>query len=297
MTGPRDEAGADTMTIECRFLDRGGSYERTVTGWVDTLEGVAAPAQRPAERRAGRPRGEPRRRAVAELPAVRGRPRRRAPSRRRSAAARCWRRSGASARLRIAAGFRRQVAGLLGEHPARRPPARRRHRGGPPVAAGDAGRRARLAARRSPAEFHRLDLEAWPELLDLCFTYRAETRALFAERAGPDAGDRRHVRVAARPEARVPPLQAEPRRPRAEGRSPSTSRCSTRCTGSSSGTTWTRRVTRSSRARALTPRLPYMGICEEPQQRVAGHDRREARRRLGGRRAGAARRAGEAAFS
>src|SRR5262249_32250288 len=34
------------------------------------------------------------------------------------------------------------------------------------------------------AEFHRLDLEAWPELLDLCFTYRAESQGLFAEGAG-----------------------------------------------------------------------------------------------------------------
>ena len=120
---------------------------------------------------------------------------------------------------------------------------------------------------REPAAFHRLDLEAWPELLDLCFTYRAETAALFAERP-------------VRTPAIVDMYAAAP------GRRLVFHRYKRSHVARAGGTLslyqsmfdqvhgfelWYDVDAESHEvlaARALTPRLPYMGICEEPQQRV-----------------------------
>ena len=168
--------------------------------------------------------------------------------------------------VRVAAGFRRQVAEILGEHPLA---------GHLLDAAIEAARLSRqvtridvaVEGRPSPARFHELDLEAWPELVDLCFTYRNETRALFAERA---------VRTPATLDMYSPP----PGRPlvfHRYKRSHVTRAGSTLALYQSmfdqvhGFELWYDVDTRSHeivRARVLTPRLPYMGICDEPQQRA-----------------------------
>jgi hypothetical protein len=253
------------MTIECRFLDRASSYERTVTGWVDTLEGsllqlnaqlsdglidlevslVAEPSPSyQLSAATATARSEPtKERCGPLLEAFRG-----------------------IGSLRIAAGFRRQVAGLLGEHPFAS------HLLDVAI---EAARLSRQVTRvdlpgsppRKPAEFHRLDLEAWPELLDLCFTYRAETEALFAERP-------------VRTPAIVDMYAAAP------GRKLVFHRYKRSHVARAGGTLslyqsmfdqvhgfelWYDVDEQSHEvlaARVLTPRLPYMGICEEPQQRI-----------------------------
>ena len=253
------------MTIECRFLGRAGSYERTATGWVDTLEGSLL--QLNARLSDGLIDLEVS--LVAEP----------SPSYQLSAATAIARSESTKERcgplleafrgigsLRIAAGFRRQVAGLLGEHP---------FAGHLLDAAIEAARLSRQVTqvdlpgspRLGPAEFHRLDLEAWPELLDLCFTYRAETEALFAERP---------VRTPA-----VVDMYAAP-----PGRKLVFHRYKRSHVARAGGTLslyqsmfdqvhgfelWYDVDEQSHEvlaARVLTPRLPYMGICEEPQQRV-----------------------------
>ena len=115
--------------------------------------------------------------------------------------------------------------------------------------------------------FHELDLEAWPELVDLCFTYRNETRALFAERA---------VRTPATLDMYSPP-PGQPLVFHRYKRSHVTRAGSTLALYQSmfdqvhGFELWYDVDTRSHeivRARVLTPRLPYMGICDEPQQRA-----------------------------
>ena len=253
------------MTIECRFLDRAGSYERTVTGWVDTLEGSLL--QLNARLSDGLIDLEVS--LVAEP----------SPSYQLSAATATARSESTKERcgplleafrgigsLRIAAGFRRQVAGLLGEHPFAS------HLLDAAIEAARLSRQVTRvdlpgSPRRGPAEFHRLDLEAWPELLDLCFTYRAETEALFAERP---------VRTPA-----IVDMYAAP-----PGRKLVFHRYKRSHVARAGGTLslyqsmfdqvhgfelWYDVDEQSHEvlaARVLTPRLPYMGICEEPQQRV-----------------------------
>jgi Protein of unknown function (DUF2889) len=253
------------MTIDCRFLDRAGSYERIATGWVDALEGsllqlnarlsdglidlevglVAEPAP------------------SYQLSAAT------ATARSESTRERCGpllESFGGIGRLRIAAGFRRQVAGLLGEHPFAS------HLLDAAIEAARLSRQVTQvdlpdSPRLGPAEFHRLDLEAWPELLDLCFTYRAETEALFAERP---------VRTPA-----IVDMYAAP-----PGRKLVFHRYKRSHVARAGGTLslyqsmfdqvhgfelWYDVDGQSHEvlaARVLTPRLPYMGICEEPQQRV-----------------------------
>jgi hypothetical protein len=255
------------MAIDCRFLSPAAAYERTVTGWVDarddTLLAFNAHLLDPwVDLKVG---------LVAEP----------SPSY-RLAAATATARSAATreqcgplleavprlAGLRIAAGFRRQVTHLLGDHPfaphvldttieaARLSRQVTRVGAAPPALPG-------------PAEFHRLDLEAWPELLDLCFTYRAESQALFDERA---------VRTPA-----VLDMYVSPR-----GRKLVFHRYKRSHVARAGATLslyqsmfdqvhgfelWYDVDTASGEiveARLLTPRLPYMGICEEPQQRVRG---------------------------
>jgi len=121
--------------------------------------------------------------------------------------------------------------------------------------------------RPSPAECHQLDLEAWPELVDLCFTYRNETRGLFAERA---------VRTPATVEMYSPPpgrpLVFHPYKRSHIARAGSTLALYQSMFDQVHGfELWYDVDTRSHEivaARVLTPRLPYMGICDEPQQRA-----------------------------
>jgi hypothetical protein len=167
--------------------------------------------------------------------------------------------------LRIVAGFRRQVASLLGDHPladrlvdaaieAARLSRQVTHTDVPP-------------ARLGPAEFHRLDLEAWPELVDLCFTYRPESAALFAERS---------VRTPA-----VAAMYAGPpgqklvfhryKRARIERAGDTIALYQSMFDQVHGFELWYDVDARSrvvTGARVLTPRLPYMGICDEPQRRV-----------------------------
>src|SRR5262245_51361246 len=277
------------MTIECRYLDPAGSYERIVTGWVDTLESSrlrlgarlsdrlvdlevslvaeASPSYQASEATAI-VRSEATREACAPLvEAFRG-----------------------IGRLRIASGFRRQVGAILGNHTLA---------GHFLDAAIEAARLSRQVTRidlpragpLGPEEFHQLDLEAWPELLDLCFTYRAETTPLFRDRP---------VRTPA-----VVDMYAAP-----PGRQLVFHRYK-RSHVTRVGTTLSLYQSMFDQvhgfelwydldevshellaAKLLTPRLPYMGICDEPQRRVRemvgvklGTDWADVvRARLGGRR-------------
>ena len=254
------------MTVDCRFLAQASPYERTVTGWVDALD--PPPLLRLSARLTD---------AIADLEvSLVAEP---SPSYRlseataiarsettRAAAGPILEAFRAIGRLRVASGFRRQVAEILGPHPLA---------GHLLDAAIEAARLSRQVTRidvsgvtrPSPAEFHQLDLEAWPELVDLCFTYRTETRELFAERA---------VRTPATVEMYSPP----PGRPLVFHRYK-------RSHVARAGSTlalyqsmfdqvhgfelWYDVDIRSHEivaARVLTPRLPYMGICDEPQQRA-----------------------------
>ena len=167
--------------------------------------------------------------------------------------------------LRVVAGFRREVARLVGEHPL----ADRLV-----DAAIEAARLTRQvthtavpSARLAPADFHQLDLEAWPELVDLCFTYRRETAALFTERP---------VRTPA-----VTAMYAGPpgqklvfhryKRTRIDRTGPTVSLYQSMFDQVHGFELWYDVDAASQTivdARVLTPRLPYMGICDEPQRRV-----------------------------
>jgi hypothetical protein len=253
------------MTIDCRLLDRAGSYERTVTGWVDVLENsllqlnarltdrlidlevslIAEPS--PSYQLSGATataRSESTRHDCGPLleafPGI--------------------------GHLRMASGFRRQVGAALGEHPLA---------GHVLDAAIEAARLSRQVTRidvpgpgrPGPAEFHQLDLDAWPELLDLCFTYRAETRALFAERSvrAPASID-----MYAAPPGRTLVFHRYKRSHVA--RSGSTLVLYQSMFDNVHGFELWYDVDAESheilRARVLTPHLPYMGICDEPQQRA-----------------------------
>jgi len=253
------------MTIECRYLERGSPYERTMTGWVDACEDsqlrfsahlrdrsidlevslVAEPAPSyQVSVATATTRSEPTRTQCRTLlDAFRG-----------------------IGGLRIAAGFRRQVAGVLGDHPFAT------HFLDAAIEAARLSRQVTQidvsgSPRREPADFHRLDLEAWPELLDLCFTYRAETRALFTERT---------VRTPA-----IIDMYASPRGQKLVfhrykrahvARAGSTLSLYQSMFDQVHGFELWYDVDELSHeirgARLLTPRLPYMGICEEPQLRI-----------------------------
>lgn len=277
------------MTIECRFLDAAGSYERTVTGWVDVLEDshlelnarltdrlidlevslVAEPSPSyQLSRAAATARSESTRLSCGPL----------------------FEAFAGIGRLRMASGFRRRVAAALGEHPLA---------GHVLDAAIEAARLSRQVTRirvpgpgrLGPAEFHQLDLEAWPELLDLCFTYRAETRALFAERSVRTPAT---VEMYAAPPGRKLVFHRYKRSHVA--RSGSTlALYQSMFDNVHAFELWYDVDGQSNeilRTRILTPRLPYMGICDEPQQRAhdmvgvtIGPDWTDTvRSRLGGRR-------------
>jgi hypothetical protein len=168
--------------------------------------------------------------------------------------------------LRIVSGFRREVAGLLGDRPGA---------GLLVDAAIEAARLSRqvtqirvpVAGRLGPAEFHGLDLEAWPELVDLCFTYRRESSALFAERAVSTPAIA--AMYAGEPGQQL--VFHRYKRSRLE-RIGGTLVLYQSMFDQVHGFELWYEVDEASRtvvdARVLTPRLPYMGICEEPQRRV-----------------------------
>ena len=253
------------MAVTCRFPETGGAYERTVTGWVDTRgESQLAFSARLADGRAdlevalvaepspsylvseatATARSETTRRACEGLLEAVGQLR----------------------GVRIVGGFRRQVAGLVGEHPF-----------APYVvdAAIEAARLSRQVtrmdvpadARPDPAGFHRLDLEAWPELRDLCFTYRPESAALFADRSvrTPAVLDM----YAAGPGQSL--VFHRYKRSRVARSGATLSLYQSMFDQVHGFELWYDVDERSGRvvdARVLTPRLPYLGICDEPQRRV-----------------------------
>jgi hypothetical protein len=252
------------MPIQCRFLGASDVYERTVTAWVDRGEGsllelrarlsdgqvdlevglVAEPSPSYQLSRAwATARSEQTRELCGStLEAFRG-----------------------IGTLRVVAGFRREVAGLLGKHPAADYLL---------DATLEAARLSRQVTQTAvpvsplgPAEFHRLDLEAWPELVDLCFTYRRESAALFTERSV------RTPAIAAMYDS--PPGQKlvfhRYKRSRLERGGSTLSLYQSMFDQVHGFELWYDVDGRSQTvvdARLLTPRLPYMGICDEPQRRV-----------------------------
>jgi hypothetical protein len=254
------------VTVECRFLDGAGPYERTVTGWVDAVD---PPPRLRLSARLTDPRADLEVSLVAEpspsyqLSEATAAARSEAT---RALAAPLLQRFRDVGRLRVASGFRRQVAEILGEHPLA---------GHLTDAAIEAARLSRQVtrihvpggARPTPAEFHQLDLEAWPELVDLCFTYRRESAALFTERS---------VRTPA-----IAAMYAGPpgqklafhryKRSRLERAGNALALYQSMFDQVHGFELWYDVDGASQRvvdARLLTPRLPYMGICEEPQRRV-----------------------------
>lgn len=167
---------------------------------------------------------------------------------------------------RIASGFRRQVAAMLGPDPwaihvieaaveaARL--SRQVTRVGPLV-----------PANLSPRDFHRLDLVAWPEFADMCFTYRAESTALFDERSvstpavvdmyAPNPGKKmvfhRYKRTEVTPAGQRLRLYQS---------------MFDQVHGFELWYDLDASTHEILSTKLLTPRLPYMGICEQPQDRV-----------------------------
>jgi hypothetical protein len=254
------------VTVGCRFFDGAGPYERTVTGWVDAVD---PPPRLRLSARLTDPRADLEVSLVAEpspsyqLSEATAAARSEAT---RALAAPLLQRFRDVGRLRVASGFRRQVAEILGEHPLA---------GHLTDAAIEAARLSRQVtrihvpggARPTPAEFHQLDLEAWPELVDLCFTYRQETLPLFTER---------QVRTPATVDMYSPapgrPLVFHRYKRSHVARAGSTLALYQSMFDQVHGfELWYELDTRSHEivaARVLTPRLPYMGICDEPQQRA-----------------------------
>jgi DUF2889 family protein len=254
------------VTVECRFLDRACPYERTMTGWVDALD---PPPRLRLSARLSDGLVDLEVSLVAEpspsyqLSEATATARSEATQMACGSILEAFREVG---RLRVAAGFRRQVAEILGEHPLA---------GHLLDVAIEAARLSRQVTRidvasegrPSPARFHELDLEAWPELVDLCFAYRKETSALFAERA---------VQTPATVEMYSPPpgrrLVFHRYKRSHVARAGSTLALYQSMFDQVHGfELWYEVNTRSHEivaARVLTPRLPYMGICDEPQQRA-----------------------------
>jgi len=254
------------MAVVCRLLDGSNHYERTVTGWVDVRpEGLLRLSAGLSDHRAGvdvsldvtpspgfdvvraegawRPPGP-----VGQLEDLPDRLSR-------------------LAGLRLVPGFRRRVVDVLG------PDAPWASYVADAII--EAARLSRqvtqleprhLPADPTPLDFRRIDLMAWPEFADMCFTYSAASNSLFE-----DPG----VRVPATLDMYVPrpgTRLAFHRYKRAE-----IARADDILTlyqsmfdqvhGFELWYDLNIKTHRILRTRALTPRLPYMGICDQPQGR------------------------------
>ncbi len=255
------------MSVGCPLLNADGFYERVVTGWVDArtdaalrftarltdaladlevlLTAYPSPSFEVLEAEA-RARSEETRQRCGRL---------------------LERFSGVVGR-RMISGFRREVADVLGPDPwtsrivdvaieaARLSRQVTRVEGGVP-------------SQPTPRDFHRLDLTAWPEFSEMCFTYRRESEALFDARVvatpavvdmyAPRAGARLVFHRYKRTEVRSAPsrlLLYQSMFDQVHGFE-----------------IWYEVDVRSHEvvtARALTPRLPYFGLCEQPQTRIVG---------------------------
>jgi DUF2889 family protein len=260
--GPPATAVRPTMPVTCPHLDATGHYERTATGWIDAREErLLRLTTRLADHQADvevwldvtpSPGFE-----VARAQATR-----RAPSS-DAAAEDPLAKLPALAGLRLIPGFRRRVVELLGPHPQT------------PFLADAVLEAARLSrqatridaevpARPTPRDFHRLDLQAWPEFADMCFTYSAASSPLF---------DRAEVRVPATRDMYAPAPGARfvfHRYKRSEVTATGEilrlyQSMFDQVHGFELWYDMDVRTQRVLRARSLTPRLPYVGICEGGQ--------------------------------
>jgi hypothetical protein len=255
------------MSVACRWLEGGDHYERVVTGWVDAksdgpLRFTARLTDAEADVEVALTAHPSPTFEILEAEA-----RARSAETRQRCGELLDRFSGVIGR-RMVSGFRREVAALLGPGPGA---------GQILDVAIEAARLSRqvtrvvggVPPRPTPREFHRLDLAAWPELADTCFTYRSESDALF---------DARVVATPAVVDMYAPPLGARlvfHRYKRTEIRAaPSQLRLYQSMFDQVHGfEVWYDVDIRSHEivdARALTPRLPYFGLCEQPQTRIAG---------------------------
>jgi hypothetical protein len=254
------------MAVVCRLLDDADRYERTVSGWVDV--------PRPGLLRFSTRQNDHRSSVDVSLDATPS------PAFDVARAAGTWRspepgggrqdltdRLSRLAGLQLVPGFRRRVVEILGPEDARTPFVA--------DAVIEAARLSRqvtqleereVPAEPTPLDLRRLDLMAWPEFADMCFTYSAASSALFGDPA---------VRVPASLDMYIP----------RSGTRFAFHRYKRAAVELSGGVLklyqsmfdqvhgfelWydvdvkTRRILR---ARSLTPRLPYMGICDQAQGR------------------------------
>jgi Protein of unknown function (DUF2889) len=254
------------MSVTCKFLDGADRYERTATGWVDVVEeGLLRLSARLSDHRASVE-------VVLDVTPspsfdiVRAAGARRAGDPAGAGEDLADRLSGLAG-SRVVSGFRRRVAEALGPDDA--------WASYVVDAAVESARLSRqvtrLDARQmpqdpTPGDFRRLDLTAWPELVDMCFSYSGTSAPLFA---GPG------VRV---------PATRDMYTPRTGTRLVFHRYKRTEITRAGEVLTLYQSMfdqvhgfelwydvevgsQRVLRTRALTPRLPYMGICDRPQGR------------------------------
>ncbi len=254
------------MSVLCRVLDVTNRYERTVTGWVDVpSEELLRLSARQSDHRASVDVSL----EVTPSPAfdvVRAEGAWRSPEP-------AGRVEGLTDRLsrlagtRVVPGFRRTVAGVLGPDDPRTP-----YVADATVEAARLSRQVtRLEQRHIPAhptplDFRRLDLMAWPELVDMCFTYSGAATSLlespsvrapatldmYAPRTGTRLAFHRYKRSEVVLAGDVLTLYQS---------------MFDQVHGFELWYDVDVRTHRILRARALTPRLPYMGICDRPQGR------------------------------
>jgi hypothetical protein len=254
------------MPVVCRLLDDANRYERTVSAWVDVPRaGLLRLSTRQSDRRATVEV------AIEATPSpafdvVRAEGAWRSPEaggRREDLTDRLSRLAG----LRLVPGFRRRVVEALGAEDPWTP-----YVADAVIEAARLSRQVTQVEERhvppepTPLDLRQLDLMAWPEFADMCFTYSAASSGLFE---GPE------VRVPASLDMYVP-------RPGTRLAFHRYKRAEVELAGGvlklyqsmfdqvHGFELWydldveTRRILR---ARSLTPRLPYMGICDQAQGR------------------------------
>jgi hypothetical protein len=172
--------------------------------------------------------------------------------------------------LRMTAGFTRNAAGIFGDRP------------GAQYFVDAAIEIARLArqvtrlpealvrerAAEGPAGFWRLDMEGWADIPGSCYTYREESEVLFRER---------EVRTAMHPTLYAPPIGAvqvfnRNKAARLERRDGHLLLANSMFDEAHSFQIWYRVDLASGTivdAGSITPRLPYFGVCTDPQRNIA----------------------------
>jgi hypothetical protein len=257
------------MPISSPYLDSTGRYERVMHGWGDSLRSDAfAITVRLADPRVSVE-------LVADtapspeytLLAVRGR---------LLVGDREWVDPSLSevvpklAGLRMVAGFRRNAAGVLGNRPGAQYFV---------DAAIEVARLARQVTRlpeglvrermsEGPVGFWRLDMQGWVDIPSSCYTFRPESEALFRER---------EVRSPAHPAFYAPPVGAahvfnRTKAVRLERRDGRLLLAHSMFDEIHSFQIWYVADLASGTivdAGSVTPRLPYLGICDDPQRNIS----------------------------